>query len=363
MAENANIDLELMEQLSESLAALPEATINGICHEQMADTRLRPDAFLKAQIAGRAVTFVIETRGDVYPRDAREITWQLDRYRRETGRDGQDLIPMILARSVSEGAREFLREERVAYHDQSGSLFISDGDLYLLIDRPKPKSSKRREFNVFKGTRARVLFVLFDHVGDWVTGSEIAEHANVSPATVSETFKNLERRDWLEVKGEGPSKRRRLARPDALLDAWRNSILASRPTKRKRYFVPRMSPEDMAAQIEGENYYDDYELELTGQFAAQQYTPFLSSISDLTVRTFGRRNHEWLVSMLNAREVSEGANLAVLDAPSKKVRHPRNYGEKSLLASPLQVYLDLLDGHGRSKEMAEHLRSQHLEWR
>lgn len=362
MAEKANIHLELMEDLSESLAALPETSIEGVCHEQMVDTHLRPDAFLKAQVAGRGVTFVIEMRGDVYPRDARELTWQLEKYRRERGEDGRDFIPMILARSVSEGARQFLREERVAYHDQSGSLFISDGDLYLLIDRPKPKGSKRREFNVFKGTRAQVLFVLFDHVGEWVTGSEIAEHASVSPATVSETFKNLERRDWLEAKGEGPAKRRRLARPDALLNAWRDSILAGRPSKRRRYFVARMSPEDMADRIESENYYDEYELELTGQFAAQQYTPFLSSVSDLTVRTFGRRNHEWLVSMLNAREVSEGANLAIIDAPSKKMRHRQNHDEKSLLASPLQVYLDLLDGHGRSKEMAEHLRSQHLEW-
>jgi hypothetical protein len=34
-----------------------------------------------------------------------------------------------------------------------------------------------------------------------------------------------------------------------------------------------------------------------------------------------------------------------------------------LMASPLQVYLDLLEDRGRSKEMAEHLRSQKLVWR
>ena len=362
MEEFANIESELLEALRESLAALPDASIGNLSWEQAHNTRLRPDAFLKALVAGRDLSFVIETRGDVYPRDAREITWQLGKYLREL--DGYDLrfTPMILARSISEGARKFLREEHVAYHDQSGSLFIGDGDLYILIDRPKPKGSKQREFNVFKGTRAQVLFALFDQAGEWVTGTEIADRADVSPATVSETFKHLERRDWLEARGEGPAKRRCLARPCALLDAWRDNILASRPAKRKRYYVPRMSPEDMAEKIERENYYDDYELELTGQFAAQRYTPFLSSVSELTVRTFGRRSQEWLVSTLNAREVSEGTNLTVIDAPSRKSRHRLNSEEKSLLASPLQVYLDLLEGHGRSKEMAEHLRSQDLEW-
>lgn len=124
--------------------------------------------------------------------------------------------------------------------------------------------------------------------------------------------------------------------------------------------MPRMKPEDMANQIERENYYDDFDLELTGQFAAQAYTPYLSNVSDLTVRVFGKRTHEWLISTLGAREVSEGANLIVIDGKATKRRHRVNEENERLLASPLQVYLDLQEDHGRSKELAEHLRSQKL---
>ena len=60
----------------------------------------------------------------------------------------------------------------------------------------------------------------------------------VSPATVSQTFKHLERRDWLEVKGEGPAKRRLLARPHALLDAWRDSVPAGPKGKKKSVLRP-----------------------------------------------------------------------------------------------------------------------------
>lgn len=363
MDEIANIEPELMESLSDSFEAFPNAQLGEISWEVGIGGRLRPDAILDAVVADCEIAFVIETRGDVYPRDAREIVWQLKRYMRELDSSNRRYVPMILARSVSEGAREFLQEEQIAYHDLSGSLFLSVDETFVLIERPKPKRAKRRAMNVFKGTRAQVLHTLFDRQGEWVSGSEIAEDAGVSPATVSETFKDLERRDWLEVKGEGPAKRRRLVRPDVLLDAWRDSILTSRASKRTRYYVPRMKPEDMAQEIKSANYYDDFDLEFTGQFAAQFYTPYLSNVSDLTVRTFGKRTHDWLISILDAREVSEGANLVLIDAKQNKNRNRIHDENERLMASPLRVYLDLLEDRGRSKEMAEHLRSQKLVWR
>jgi len=362
MEEMANIEPELLESLSDSFEAIPNAHMGEISWETGIGGRLRPDAILNAVVAGREIAFVAETRGDVFPRDAREIVWQLKRYLQELDNSNRRYVPMILARSVSEGARDFLQEEQVAYHDLSGSLFVSVDETFVLIERPKPKRAKRRAMNVFKGTRAQVLHALFDRPGEWVSGSEVAEYAGVSPATVSETFKDLERRDWLDVRGEGPAKRRRLIWPDVLLDAWRDSILASRASKRTRYYVPRMKPEDMAHKIFSANYYDDYDLEFTGQFAAQFYTPYLSNVSDLTVRTFGKRTHDWLISNLGAREVSEGANLVVIDGKVNRNHHWKRDEDERLMASPLQVYLDLLEDHGRSKEMAEHLRSQKLVW-
>lgn len=362
MDEIANIELELVESLRESFASVPDARVGEVSWQPGIGERLRPDAILDAVVADREIAFVVETRGDVFPRDAREIVWQLKSYLQELDSSNRRYVPMILARSVSEGARSFLQEERVAYHDLSGSLYIGDDDTLIMIERPKPKRVKRRDVNVFKGTRARVLHALFDRPGDWVTGSEIAKDAGVSAATVSETFKDLERRDWVDVKGEGPAKRRRLVRWNDLLDAWRDSILAARTPKRSRYYIPRMKPEDMVHEIERENYYDEFDLEFTGQFAAQFYAPYLSSVSDLTVRVFGKRSRDWLISTLGAREVSEGANLVLIDE-KLSARHQRTNGRgEHLLASPLQVYLDLLEDHGRSKEAAEHLRSQKLEW-
>lgn len=360
MSEIENMDQELLESLRDCFAVIPGARVDGLSHENEFGGRHGPNAIIETTIGNRALVFVAETRGDVYPRDAREAVWKLKLHRKESDSSDRHHVPMVLARSISDGARAFLQEERIAYHDLSGSLYINAEDTLVLIEKPKSKRAKRRDVNVFKGARAQVLHALFARPGQWAAGTEIAQDAGVSPATVSQTFKDLERRDWLEVRGEGPAKRRRLAQPDAVLDAWRDSIVMGPKAKRSRYYVPRMKPEEMALQIGREASRANIDLEFTGQFAAQSYTPFLTSVSILTVRVRGTQGHESLLSILGARKVSEGANLVLIDAGQNKLGLGRGEGEERLLATPLQVYLDLFEDYGRSKELAEHLRSLKL---
>ena len=67
---------------------------------------------------------------------------------------------------------------------------------------------------------------------------------------------------------------------------------------------------------------------------------------------------EEVVSQLNARVVTEGANLYVIETKTQSEFLFRKRKSSVWLASPIRVYLDLLLGEGRSKEMAEHLRQE-----
>jgi hypothetical protein len=58
--------------------------------------------------------------------------------------------------------------------------------------------------------------------------------------------------------------------------------------------------------------------------------------------------------------VSEGANLAIIDVESPGELLFWNKMDGVNLASPVQVYLDLMHGEGRSMEMAEHLRKERI---
>ncbi|MDP2222604.1 MAG: hypothetical protein Q8K34_20795, partial [Hydrogenophaga sp.] len=63
--------------------------------------------------------------------------------------------------------------------------------------------------------------------------------------------------------------------------------------------------------------------------------------------------------MVNAA-FTEGANLAVIETKSAGELLFRERQEGLWLASPIQIYLDLLRGEGRSKEMAEHFRKERI---
>ena len=205
-----------------------------------------------------------------------------------------------------------------------------------------------------------MLHALLIERGEWFGVKTLAELAKVSPATASETLAALGRFDWLSSRGKGPSKERQLVEPGALLDEWGKQILAARQLPYRRYYVPSIDPEALAGEISRVCEAHDAEYVITQETAAQQYAPFLSTISQLVCRMALDRAPEEAVGELGARVVSEGANLMVIETKSQGEFLFRERSEHVWLASPVQVYLDLMRGQGRAKEMAEHLRRERI---
>ena len=94
--------------------------------------------------------------------------------------------------------------------------------------------------------------------------------------------------------------------------------------------------------------------------AAQRYAPFLSGISQVRTRLLASAGADTAMAELDARIVNEGANLAVIETKSAGELLFRQQVGGVWLASPIQVYLDLLRGEGRAKEMAQHLRRERI---
>jgi hypothetical protein len=63
---------------------------------------------------------------------------------------------------------------------------------------------------------------------------------------------------------------------------------------------------------------------------------------------------------LNAREVEEGSNWALLESQSMRDFLFEQEIRGLRVESPILAYLDLLGGEGRSKELAEHLRVERI---
>ena len=231
---------------------------------------------------------------------------------------------------------------------------------YVYIDKPPPKTLAKSVRSLFSGRRAQVLHTLLVHHQDWFGVNELAHQAMASPATASQVLTELERFDWLVSRGQGPSKKRHLREPAALLDAWVKQLASIRPPNLRRYYVPALKADTLLERV-GEVFdAHDAGYAISHEAAAQRYSPFLSSVSQVRTRLLIGSNADDAIGDLGARIVNEGANLAIIEAKSPGELLFREQVGGIWLASPVQVYLDLLRGEGRSKEMAGHLRKERI---
>ena len=359
MKEHRPFERDLLAKLLETLQELP------MVHAQPPNLESRRwleedelDAEIRLDAAGRSLTLLIEVKKSIYPRDVRQILWQISRFGALDRLNGQEdsIVPLLAAESISPGAKELLRKEKVGYFDTGGSLFIPAAGAFYYIDRPPTKTVEKSVRSLFKGKRSQVLHALLLHPREWFGVKLLAEIAKVSPATASETLKSLERFDWLITRGQGPTKERCLGEPSMLLDEWSRQVASHRQRTERRYYVPSIGSEELMEQLSWLSDSHSVECVITREAAAQRYAPFLTKISRVACRMMSGRAVERVLDELEARIVSEGANLIVIETPSPSEFLFKHRIEDVWLASPVQVYLDLMSSGGRAKEMAENLR-------
>ena len=353
----------LVDQFLQTLRALPEV---GVQSEQPSPPGCRPDrrhdAEVHLRLAGKSVTLLVQVKKALFPRDARQALWRLERLsgRLPQRAPGQEVVLMLVAESLSPGTKELLRSERVGYFDSGGSLFLPAKGIYLYVDKPPPKSLSRIVRSLFSGRRAQVTHSLLMRHHDWFSVTPLAAQATVSPATASQVLAELERFEWLESRGRGPRKERHLREPGALLDAWAKHLLAVRPPGMRRYYVTGVQAESLIERIDQVFAARDVEYALTHEAAGQRYAPFLSRCSQVRSRVLASPAADLAIGDLDARGVDEGFNLAVIETTSRGDLLFRERVRRCWLASPIHVYLDLLRSEGRAKEMAEHLRREKI---
>lgn len=353
----------LISSLLETLRALPEVHAEFEATETGAVANGKDyDARISLQIGGKSFTLLINAKRSVYPRDALQFIWQQRDFARSQTIDlkAKEVLPLLAAESISSGAMELLRNERFGYFDSAGSLFLPAEGAYLYIDKPPPKTLSKSILSLYTKRRAQVLHALLLRHQEWFSVKTLAELAMVSPATASQVLAELKRFDWVESRGQGPNKERHLNEPAKLLDTWVQQVASNRTPTIRRYYVPTLKSQSLLEQIG--KVFDAREVEyaISYEAAAQRYAPFLSNVSQVRCRLLASKAAESAISELGARAVSEGANLLITEAESSgELLFRENIGG-IWLDSPIQVYIDLLHGEGRAKEMAEHLRKERI---
>ena len=362
MLDTDAMERQLLEQFLEVLRELPNVQAKFGPPLQSRGPYWGFDAQVELWVGGQAATLLVEVKKALYPRDVRQVLWQFEEFshRWPQSSEGRQTVSFLVAQSISPGAKDLLRDERVGYYDSGGSLFLPAESIYVYVDKPPPKTLSKSIRSLFYGRRAQVLHALLMRHGEWFGVKETAEQARVSPATASQVLTELEKFDWVVSRGQGPTKERHLREPGGLLDAWAKQIAVMRPLAMRRYFVPSVRAEGLVQKFAEVCASYKAEYAITHEAAGQQYAPFLSTVSQVRCRLMVGAAADGVLGALDAHIVDKGVNLAVIEVKSSGELLFRDLIGGTWLASPVQVYLDLLHGEGRAREMAKHLRQERI---
>jgi hypothetical protein len=145
-----------------------------------------------------------------------------------------------------------------------------------------------------------------------------------------------------------------------MLDAWSQFIIQQKPPETERFYLPGSEIEGIMVNLNHACREAEVAYAISGEAAGQVYSPYLSNISRVTCRMASGRGRNKVLETLDARPVTDGWNFAIYTGAKKTEAIQSEEHKGVFLAPALQVYLDLLQGGGRSKEMAQHLRETTL---
>ena len=98
---------------------------------------------------------------------------------------------------------------------------------------------------------------------------------------------------------------------------------------------------------------------LTGALPANQLARQITSVDRAVVIVPPGAGQEWAHAM-GLKEATQGFNVTFLEREGASVMFATSQSSGARFASPFVMYLDLLDGVGRNKELAHELRARVL---
>ena len=329
---------EILDRFQSAIDALPGFAFSPLGFDDRPG-RVSIDGLGELTFQDKSTLLIIEAKMSLFPRDIRNIIWKMEEYRRNTLPD-RPALPVIVSETISTGAREELQQAQVGYFDMSGSLFLPIPGAYVLVEKPMTRKQEKVVGSVFEGRRGQVIEALWEAQRDWRGVKAIAERVEMSASMVSETLQELERHDWVEAKGSGPSKERRLSDWIGLLEAWTDHEQRRPGPRVSKFYVPGLKASQLldAYNDLADRYGIEYEA--TGELAGNLYAPHLTQVNVARVRVVPHKAALTSLDDLKAREVDDGFNLAILTAGTKVLPF-RERQNGIWCASVLRTYLDL----------------------
>jgi len=340
MKEYMKIRIEDAEvNFRKCLQRVPFLEIESFENEPLFDN-FRADLFVTVRIEEKRYRLLIEAKNNGQPRFARTAAYELARVLKGKS----DVYGVFMAPYISPQVADICLKENIGYMDLAGNYRLTFGQVYLEHQGVPNPAEKRDLRSLYFPKASRILRVLLaDPKKSWRIQA-LAETAKVSLGQIFNVKKLLEDREWINNSDNGFL----LKDPEKLLAEW------------AQYFNPRKSKsvnfytlksiagleEDLARNCEKEG----IPYALTGFSGAARYS---ASVRYQRVMAYVLNDPEKIANILSLKDVSSGANVTLLSPIDEGVLFGARQINGIWIASPVQVYLDLLGSGGRGEEAAE----------
>jgi len=282
----------------------------------------------------------VEVKNIGQPRVARFAISQLKRYCDRS----QDSYCVFSAPYISEQAAEICINEGIGFYDFAGNCRLNiDGIFIIQKGNPNPFSEKRDLRSLYSPKAERVLRVLLNNTMRSWRFQPLAEEAQVSLGQVSNVKTLLDDREWLITTNDGFKTKE----PESLLNEWTMNYKFRRNTVRNYYTLKTLA--DIEADLAEEGEKENITYALTGFSGAVRYAPM---VRYQRAMAYIADDPDKVASRLSLKEVSSGANITLLMPYDEGVFYGKQSIDGVQVASPVQVYLDLMNMKSRGEEAA-----------
>lgn len=304
---------------------------------------------------GRAIAIEVKWAGEGWPQDVRRVAATV-------GEQWPENV-VLLARSLSPGAIEWLRERGANWADEAGQARIIGPDGLLVIRElahPPDKGSVPRSFSWSKSAIA-VAETILAHEDRPLRAAELAEESDWSDAQAAKVLKAFDGQGWTVKQGasRGPGAHRRLDDADGLLAAWSAAVadsprathIAHRATKD----VMALLRNDLVPALERTSGWA-----VSGWAGLELAAPFATTTPSLHIyiadTDFAAPLSE-AIGGAGLREVDEGGRVTFWATDARVFNCSRRVEDVPVVSAP-RLFADLSSFGGRGGDAADHVKGE-----
>lgn len=304
---------------------------------------------------GRTIEIEVKWAGEGWPQDVRRVAGTVGERWPENA--------ILLARRLSPGAIEWLRERGANWADETGQArIVGPGGLIVIREPPQPpeKQSAQHAFSWSKSAIA-IAEAILAREDRPLRVAELAKESDWSPAQAAKVLKAFDGQGWTAKHGasRGPGAQRMLVEADGLLAAWSAAVADSPRTTR----IAHRATKDVIALLR-----DDLvpALERTSGWAVSGWAglelvaPFATTTPSLHIYIADTAFAAPLSDAIEEgglREVGEGGRVTFWAADARIFSFSRQVQGVPVVSAP-RLFADLSSFGGRGGDAADHVKSE-----